>query len=409
MFDAKHPRRGTLDRLARAVGIDPLRLHAELNELTDSDHKEAISRVMSLARFEVGAAAAELFLQAFRSAELDAKNAAARDFVRVLPETDDTQITSEMLAEACAEAAAAGRARVAGTGKDAPSLAASQEDPTTTALRAFARALGDHGKPLQSFFREEEVSGDFSVRLILLGYRQLGFTDKEFAPICAAVSRRGERSRRADHRDHRRAHPPNPPHSGGRGRGAAEEDLAPLAAPRPRLARPSARRAGGHHPGHPGPCLTEHHGRLPELGADGWFEPLLTILTRGVRPSQLGGGQTRRGRSTPAARTPKTLTNCKAVCGKDSSVVEGEITGQLAVGVRLGDEIVCLLLNGRHSVGAGHEAQRRFTLACKLDERVCELCRVTTLLPVHAVQDRDGLLGARGVVVDRGFGVARPT
>ena len=99
-------------------------------------------------------------------------------------------------------------------------------------------------------------------------------------------------------------------------------------------------------------------------------------------------------------RAPKrTRTAMSLPCRKESGVVAGEVAGQRAVGVRLGDEIVCLLHNGRHGVGTSREAQRRLALACELDQRLSELCGVTSLLAVHAVPGSDGLLGARGVVV----------
>ena len=43
--------------------------------------------------------------------------------------------------------------------------------------------------------------------------------------------------------------------------------------------------------------------------------------------------------------------------------------------------------------------------ACELDQRVGELGGVATLAAVHAFPGSDGLLGALGVVVDRGLGV----
>ena len=65
-----------------------------------------------------------------------------------------------------------------------------------------------------------------------------------------------------------------------------------------------------------------------------------------------------------------------------------------------------LLLDGGDGVGAGDEAQRRLVLAGELDQGVGELGGVAALLAVHALPGGDGLLGALGVVVDRGLGVA---
>jgi hypothetical protein len=60
----------------------------------------------------------------------------------------------------------------------------------------------------------------------------------------------------------------------------------------------------------------------------------------------------------------------------------GEVAGQLAVGVGLGEEILSLLLGGGDRVGAGNEAQRRVILARELDQRVGELGGVTARLAV---------------------------
>jgi hypothetical protein len=56
-----------------------------------------------------------------------------------------------------------------------------------------------------------------------------------------------------------------------------------------------------------------------------------------------------------------------------SGVVVGEVAGQLAVGVGLGQEVLGLLLDSFDRVGAGREAQRRLVLACELDQRAGEL------------------------------------
>src|SRR5512132_2990021 len=65
-----------------------------------------------------------------------------------------------------------------------------------------------------------------------------------------------------------------------------------------------------------------------------------------------------------------------------SGVVVGEVAGQLAVGVGLGQEVFGLLLDSGDGVGAGHPAQRRLVLACELDQGVGELGGVTSLLAV---------------------------
>jgi hypothetical protein len=73
----------------------------------------------------------------------------------------------------------------------------------------------------------------------------------------------------------------------------------------------------------------------------------------------------------------------------------------------LGEEVLGFLFEGCYGVGAGGEAQRRLVLACDLEQGVGELGGITSLLAVHGVPGSDGLLGALGVVVDRGLGVLR--
>lgn len=199
MFNQEHPQRQTLDRLARAVGIDPLTLHAELGDLSESDHEQALSEAIGLARvagtFTVpAAAAAEQILSAFRSASPEIKDKAARAFVLSRP--DFVPITAELLAKASAEAAAAGRGAMHKKGTDGEAADSSshtlREDTSTQSLRAFAQALGDHGKRLLSLFRADDT--EEAIRLIAMGYRLLGFTNDEIRahmqPALDALQRR---------------------------------------------------------------------------------------------------------------------------------------------------------------------------------------------------------------------------
>ena len=64
----------------------------------------------------------------------------------------------------------------------------------------------------------------------------------------------------------------------------------------------------------------------------------------------------------------------------------GEVAGQLAVGVDLGQELLGLRFSSLHGVGAGHEAQRRLVLACELDQRVGELGGSPPCRPVMSFQ-----------------------
>src|SRR5215218_2285949 len=84
-------------------------------------------------------------------------------------------------------------------------------------------------------------------------------------------------------------------------------------------------------------------------------------------------------------------------------VVVGQRAGQFAVGVGLGEQLLGLLLEHPDGVDAGRPAQRRLGGAGELDQRSGELGRVAALEAVHAVPGGDGLLGAFGVVVDRGL------
>ena len=105
--------------------------------------------------------------------------------------------------------------------------------------------------------------------------------DARFGSAGGPATRRNcsvtEKSRRPDHRDHGRAHPPDP-HRGGRGGGAQEKALAALAASCPRVARPSARCAGGDDSRHAWSRVAKHDGPLSQLSADGWVKSVFEIL-----------------------------------------------------------------------------------------------------------------------------------
>jgi transcriptional regulator with XRE-family HTH domain len=191
MFSQRHPRRSTLDRLARAVGIDPLRLHAELADLTESDADQVLTEVISLARvagaFTVrGDIAADQFRRAFRSAPPEARAAAVQAFV--CSRTDPTPLTADLLAGAFAEAAAA-RAKSAdfdAFDSQPPLPREAREDESTISLRAFAENLGDHGERLITLFRQGDGWDELSSHLISTGFslitagcRHFGFTNDE--------------------------------------------------------------------------------------------------------------------------------------------------------------------------------------------------------------------------------------
>jgi hypothetical protein len=72
--------------------------------------------------------------------------------------------------------------------------------------------------------------------------------------------------------------------------------------------------------------------------------------------------------------------------------------------VRLGKELVCLLLDRSDSICACDEAKRWMIFTGELYERARKLCGITTLFAVHAFPRRDSLFRALRVVVDRGFG-----
>src|SRR6185295_10599925 len=72
-----------------------------------------------------------------------------------------------------------------------------------------------------------------------------------------------------------------------------------------------------------------------------------------------------------------------------SDVIVREGRGQLAVGLGLGKQCVGLGLERLHGVCAGSEASWRLLERDEFHEGVRELCRVTTLLPIHALPGSD--------------------
>ena len=85
-YDYNNPQRNTIDVLARAVGIDPFRLHADLDDVNDGGLNRALSEAMSLARditFKVpNEEARQRIADAYRSAPITAQKAAARAWFR---------------------------------------------------------------------------------------------------------------------------------------------------------------------------------------------------------------------------------------------------------------------------------------------------------------------------------------
>jgi hypothetical protein len=190
------------------VGIDPLKLHAELGDLSEADHEQVLAEAISLAKvagtFTVPAiSAAEQIAHAFRAAAPEAKDAAARAFV--LSKVDH-QPVSDLIVEAMAEAAKAGQNTGNGEfiGLDASASVVPlslREDESTRSLRALAENLGDRGEGLISLFR----TGDFTedcLRLIVTGYRCLGFTDDEIRiSMKPALDVLEQRNRQGDNRE----------------------------------------------------------------------------------------------------------------------------------------------------------------------------------------------------------------
>jgi hypothetical protein len=76
------------------------------------------------------------------------------------------------------------------------------------------------------------------------------------------------------------------------------------------------------------------------------------------------------------------------------------------VGISLVQELLGPVFKCGDRVGASGEAQRLLVLCGKLDQRAGELRGVADLLTIHALPCGDGLLGALGVVLDRGLGVS---
>jgi hypothetical protein len=196
VFEKDDPQRRTIDALAVAVGIDSIRLHAELGDMNDAERTQMLSEVIRRVRlsdaFSISPrAAAERFTDAFRSAEPSAQNAALGAFV--LAEVKAPPRTEDLLAEALAEIDGAkdetAEAPEAGQYSYADLLG-------TTALRRFAEALGANGASLLSLFREWEprdaalwtIANDFAVHL--------GFSHREIRqclkPIISKLRRRCE-------------------------------------------------------------------------------------------------------------------------------------------------------------------------------------------------------------------------
>lgn len=186
-----NPQRRTIDALARAVGIDPIRLHAELGDMNDAECKEVFSQVINRVRVSDAFAVAPIeaatrFTHAFCSAVPQAQNAAVRAFV--LAEVKAPALTADLLAEAMAE--------IAGAESQEASAYSYQDLFRTTALKRFAEALGEHGTSLLSLFREWEpcdaalwmIANDFSL--------YLGFSHDEvrrcMAPAIALLRKRND-------------------------------------------------------------------------------------------------------------------------------------------------------------------------------------------------------------------------
>src|SRR5882672_1877693 len=86
-----------------------------------------------------------------------------------------------------------------------------------------------------------------------------------------------------------------------------------------------------------------------------------------------------------------------------SDVIVREGSGQLAVGLGLGEQCVGFGLKRLHGICAGSEASWRLLERDKLHEGVGELGGVTALLPIHTLPGSDNLLGSLGVVVNGGL------
>jgi hypothetical protein len=130
--------------------------------------------------------AAARFTQAFRAAAPRAQNAAVRAFV--LAEVKAPPLTEDLLAEAIRE--------IAGAESREVSAYSYQDLLGTTALKRFAEALGGHGAPLLSLFREWEAS-DAALWTIANDLSlHLGFSHREIRqclkPIVSKLRRRSE-------------------------------------------------------------------------------------------------------------------------------------------------------------------------------------------------------------------------
>jgi hypothetical protein len=138
--------------------------------------------------------------------------------------------------------------------------------------------------------------------------------------------------------------------------------------------------------------------RLVDVVSQG-FEAVAAAL----RCRWLPGSSTRRNRVARARLTGAAIVGARWAGGRDSGVFAREVAGQLAIGVGLGEEVPGFLFEGCYGVGAGGEAQRRVVLACDMEQGVGELGGINPRLAVHGVPGSDGLLGALGLVIDRGL------
>jgi Helix-turn-helix domain len=194
-FDAdRTPQRTTIDAFARAVGIDPLRLHAELDDLGDGQRGQILGEVIRRIRFSdafsvAPGVAAEQFMHAFRASEALAQNAAARAFV--LARVEAPALTDDLLAAALSEIDGRDDGTAGTTELGRPSLA---DLSGTTALKGFAEALGDRGVPLLSLFREWQPGTEALWLIAQMFSLHLGFSDDEIrrcmAPTIALLRKR---------------------------------------------------------------------------------------------------------------------------------------------------------------------------------------------------------------------------
>jgi AraC-like DNA-binding protein len=157
-FDAdRTPQRTTIDALARAVGLYPVRLHAELDDLTSDETESAFNEAMRFARlvtFKVpNEAAIERLVNAYRAVSPQARNEGARAWVL-----------------------------------------AGDERSTEQRLLRFIEALNPADSSELLAFFPERAGGDAMLWMIASYYRDLGFDDDEvrrlLSPTLKALRRR---------------------------------------------------------------------------------------------------------------------------------------------------------------------------------------------------------------------------